>query len=489
VAASSAATAAAAATAQAAAAASVVALAAGLSASTSSAGGLISVPAVMRAGEPVLLGTLAGAHFGGAVPASVVVTGLSGVNAVHGPVSSSQVPRASHAATTTTAATPQSTMLLLALVPDDPFNLDSYGAGTLTFLDAAGAQLCPAANVTLLPKEVNCGVRMYLKARDAVTNEELAAGNGKVSSDSDSGGGGSGGGGVSIMLTLVAANAAQPPIVFHPCNSSEGHYNPPLVPVGVYDERVTQWGAGAHLAPALRRVVVVPHETAAAAGGGGGGGYLEPSTTPYLLPRCQGNEVRVVLLWRPVGEPKTKTPPSSSKSSGHSVTGGLSVTGAGAAAVAADLDLHCFSPALEDVHYKAGASEGEGCKMERDALKPGTPEVMLVTPTASGDKRWVLSVHSFGGELKGTASIADSRAVVRVYTAAGLVAEFDARAAAAPADRAAPAAAADGTAGIERLGSRAGFAWWHVAAINAGDGGVPVIAPIMELSSHAHTPL
>lgn len=201
--------------------------------------------------------------------------------------------------------------------------------------------------------------------------------------------------------------------------------------------------------------------------------------------------------------------------------GGVSFTSAGRVA-AADLDLHCLSPSLEDVHYKAGASEGDGCKMERDALKPGTPEIMVITPggAAAGaaggwgvSRRWVLSVHNFGGELKGTASIAESRAVVRVYTAAGLVAEFDARAAAVPPALAPAAAVGAGAAAknenenanalenghsgntssdsaavaVERLGSRSAFAWWHVAAVHTSEDGVLVVAPIMELSSHTPT--
>jgi hypothetical protein len=166
--------------------------------------------------------------------------------------------------------------------------------------------------------------------------------------------------------------------------------------------------------------------------------------------------------------------------------------------------LHCLSPSLEDVHYKEGASEGEGCKMERDSLRAGTPEVMLVTLPARAPKneKWVLSVHNFGSELSGTSSIAQSRAVVRVYTGAGLVVEFDARAAAAAPGPSPTAPMAGATGGsmegeggssgvvagaeaVEQLGYRTRFPWWHVAAVHLNDSGVPMVTPIMELCHHA----
>ena len=136
--------AAAAAAAQAAAASSVATLAAGISAASGGGGagtgakgvaagaGMLSVPSVMRAGEPVLL-ALSGASFGGAAPASVDVAGLNGVKAVHGLVSSSSSVGA--------PPTNPPTTLLLALVPDDPFNVEAYGAATLTFLNEDGSPL------------------------------------------------------------------------------------------------------------------------------------------------------------------------------------------------------------------------------------------------------------------------------------------------------------------------------------------------------------
>jgi hypothetical protein len=283
-AASSAAVATATATAQAAAAASVATLAAGMYTSAASSGGLQSAPSLMRAGQPILL-ALSGATFGGAVPTSVHVSGLVGVDAVLGPVlipapcpstASSRTPRASASTFTAVSTgiakgrasgvedgdlTPTALSrktgplqaLLLALVPLDPFNVDAYGAATLTFMTSTGMALS-AMHVTLLPDEANCGVTRYCTPRDAVTGAELlltaagtnhpwGAGRTSSSGSATSNGvslGGGGGGGVSITLTPVIGDAASAsaqamrlPIVLQPHDSSQGEHNAhPPVPFG-----------------------------------------------------------------------------------------------------------------------------------------------------------------------------------------------------------------------------------------------------------------